>query len=115
MVHRRVFNLERDIKSTTWMIDRVKHDDVYAQNLYAAFCNHEFMPEDVWGILTNVRWSCAWRYAANIISEIREESDHTRWYCSGVQLINSGFVPESVIVPIIETDIKNLGWIIDPN
>lgn len=114
MSHRRVYNLERDIKSTWWIIDRIRRDEIYAQNLYAAFCNHEFVPEDVWGILTNVRWSCPWHYAATMVAEIREEYDPSKWYCSGVQLINPRFVPESVIVPEIEKDIKNIGWLVQP-
>ena len=113
MGSRRVYNLERDIKLTNWIVDRVRHDDVYAQNLYAAFCNHVFMPQDVWGILNNVVWHCQWRYAAGIIGEIREEPDEF-WYCSGLQLINPGFVAESVITDEIENHIKKIGWIIDP-
>lgn len=111
MSYRRVYNLERDIKATDWLVYRVRHDEVFAQNLYAAFCNHEFVPKDVWGILTNIRWSCQWHYAAGLIGEIREESAN-RWYCSGIQLINSQFVPESFVVPEIEETINVIGWIV---
>jgi hypothetical protein len=106
-----VFNLERDVKRTWWMVDHIRHDQVYAQNLYAAMCNNTFGPYDVWAILKNVTWDCTWRYAANIVAEIRE--DHFEdWYCSGVQLLNPDFVPESVIVPTIENDLEKLGWIV---
>lgn len=106
-----VFNLERDVKRTWWMVDQIRHDQVYAQNLYAAMCNNVFGPYDVWAILKNVRWDCTWRYAANMVAEIREDS-LDQWYCSGVQLLNPDFVPESVIVPAIETDLEKLGWIV---
>ncbi len=106
-----VFNLERDIRRTWWMVEKVRSSDVYAQNLYAAFCNNEFAPKDTWAILKNIKWSCGWRYASTMVAEIREDSDFNDWYCSGVQLRNQLFVPESVIVPEIETDFDQLGWI----
>jgi hypothetical protein len=106
-----VFNLERDIRRTWWMVEKVRSSDVYAQNLYAAFCNNEFAPKDIWGILKNVKWSCSWRYAGTMVAEIREDSDFNDWYCSGIQLTNQLFVPESIIVPEIETDFDQLGWI----
>jgi hypothetical protein len=107
-----VYNLERDIKKTWWMVDKVRRDEVYAQNLYAAFCNNEFVPKDIWGILKNVRWSCTWRYAGGIVAEIREDSDYMDWYCSGINLYNELFVPESCIVPVIAEDLDQLGWLV---
>lgn len=106
-----VFNLERDIKKTWWMVEHIRTNEVYAQNLYAAFCNNQFGPYDVWAILKNVTWECSWSYAANMVAEIREDL-FDRWYCSGVQLINPDFVPESVIVPTIERDLEKLGWLV---
>ena len=109
---REVWNLERDVRRTWWMVDKIRRDDVYAQNLYAAFCNNEFAPKDLWGILKNVTWSCSWRYAGTIVAEIREDSDLHDWYCSGIQLINECYVPESFVVPEVEKDLDNLGWIV---
>ena len=112
MIHRRLYNLERDIKSTEWILVRVRHNEVYAQNLYAAMCNHKFVPVDVWGVLTGIYWYCEWLYAASMIAEIREEETR-KWYCSGVEILNPGFVAESVIVPEIEQDITDIGWRIE--
>lgn len=106
-----VFNLERDVKATWWMVDRIRQDQVYAQNLYAALCNNYFGPYDVWAILKNIKWNCGWRYAANMVAEIRNDELDT-WYCSGVQLVNPDYVPESIIVPVIEKDLEKLGWIV---
>jgi hypothetical protein len=114
-MNRKVFNLERDIKSTWWIIDKVRRDEVYAQNLYAAFCNNEFAPTDMWAILKNITWTCTWRYAGNIIAEIRDEGDYLNWYCSGIQLTNPGFVAESVIVPDVQHDLDNIGWMVISN
>ena len=108
----RIYNLERDIRACWWIVDKVRRDEIYAQNLYAAFCNREFASKDVWGILTNVRWSCSWRYAAAMVAEIHEASDYMDWYCSGINLYNELFVPESCIVPVIAEDLDQLGWIV---
>jgi hypothetical protein len=80
---RKVFNLERDIRSTDWIISKVRHREIYAQNLYAALCNNEYVPQDVWGILKNIHWDCTWRYAASIVADIREDDSYIDWYCSG--------------------------------
>jgi hypothetical protein len=106
-----VFNLERDIRRTWWMVERIREDTVYAQNLYAACCNNVYGPHDVWAILKNVTWSCGWRYASNMVAEIcgRQYSD---FYCSGVQLYNPDYVPESVVTPAIRKDFENIGWIL---
>jgi hypothetical protein len=106
-----VFNLERDVKKTWWMVDQIRQDQVYAQNLYAALCNNYYGPYDVWAILKNIKWNCSWRYAANMVAEIRDEFCDD-WYCSGVQLMNPNYVPESVVVPAIERDLEKLGWIL---
>jgi hypothetical protein len=110
---RRVFNLERDIRSTFWIINKVRRQEIYAQNLYAALCNNEYAPRDVWGILTNVHWDCTWRYAANIVAEIREDDSYIDWYCSGTGFQGTdftGFVEESYVTPEIEDDFNLIGW-----
>ena len=111
-MQQQIFNLERDIRKTWWMVDKIRQDTIYAQNLYAAFCNHQFASKDIWGILANKTWNCSWRYAAVMVAEIHEDSDYTDWYCSGIKLYNDLFVPESFIVPAIETDLAELGWVI---
>lgn len=45
-------NMEYDLRSTKWIIDKTKADDVYAQHLYASMCNNDFTKNDVWPILT---------------------------------------------------------------
>jgi hypothetical protein len=36
-------NMEYDLRSTKWICDKVKSNKTYAQNLYAAMCNMEFV------------------------------------------------------------------------
>ena len=112
---RKVFNLERDIRSTDWIITKVRHREIYAQNLYAALCNNSYVPEDVWGILKNITWDCNWRYAADLIADIRQDDSYIEWYCSGTGFIGTdftGFVEESFVTDEIEMDINNIGWIL---
>lgn len=112
---RRVYNLERDLRSTNWMIDKIRTKEIYAQNLYAALCNNEYAPKDVWGILKNIHWDCSWRYAASLIAEIREDESYLDWYCSGTGFQGvdfTGFVEESYVTPEIESDFDQIGWLL---
>jgi hypothetical protein len=112
---RRVFNLERDLRSTDWIITKIRHQEIYAQNLYAALCNNEYAPKDVWGILKNIHWDCSWRYAAGLIAEIREDESYLDWYCSGTGFQGTdftGFVEESYVTKEIQQDFDNIGWLL---
>ena len=114
-MHRRIFNLERDLRTTWWLVEKVQAKDAYAQHLYATLCNNEFAPRDTWAILQNIKWSCTWRYAGGIIADIRGSGDYLDWYCSG--MFNEGAVDwemadEGVIFPEIEHDINSIGWLV---
>jgi hypothetical protein len=112
---RKVFNLERDIRSTDWIISKVRQQEIYAQNLYAALCNNEYVPEDVWGILKNIHWDCTWRYAASLVAEIREDDSYIDWYCSGTGFQGTdftGFVEESYVTEEVEYDFNQIGWLL---
>lgn len=113
---RKIFNLERDIRTTDWIVHRIRHEDIYAQNWYAALCNNDFVPKDVWGVLTNITWNCTWRYAADLISDIREDESYQDWYASGTGFRGvdfCGFVEESFVTEEIEHDINNIGWLLN--
>jgi hypothetical protein len=115
-----VDNLEYDLRTTQWIVDKVKSSDQYAQNLYAALCNNDFQRAEVWPILTDKFWSCSWRYAGGIVANMREEGDYINWYCSGIGdgLGNGdsdgtkGYVGESVVTDEIKDDLAKLGWIV---
>ena len=126
-------NMEYDLRSTQWIIDKVKSSEVYAQNLYAAMCNNDFTKNDVWPILTEKRWSCSWRHAGGIVADMQEKGDYIDWYCSGIRdskvldddefraltkeqqesyIQGKRFVPESVVTEEIREDLLKLGWIV---
>ena len=125
-------NMEYDLRSTQWIIDKAK-DDVYAQHLYAAMCNNDFTKNDVIPILTEKKWSCSWRHAGGIIADMQGKGDYIDWYCSGIRdskeldddqfqqltkeqqeyyIQGKKFVSESVVTDEIREDLLKLGWIV---
>ena len=126
----KVDNLEYDLVTTEWIIEKVKADKVYAQHLYAAMCNNDFQRNDVWPILTDKTWSCSWRHAGAIIANIRGEGDYLDWYCSGIVgedqeqwdilsddskkriLETKAHVAESDVTDEIRKDLLKLGWLV---
>jgi hypothetical protein len=112
-------NMEYDLLMSDYIAEKCK-DDKYAQNLYAALCNNEFIKNDVWPILTEKKWGCSWRYAGGIIADIREQGDYMDWYCSGMagglgngdEDGSKGYVGESVITEEIKDDLLKLNWLV---
>lgn len=125
-------NLEWDLRTTDWILEKVRSSESYAQNLYAAMCNNDFVKREMWPILKDQRWHCSWRYAGGIIAHMRQEGDYINWYCSGIRndslqddgleeltedqlkrkLIVDCFVSESVVTKEIEDDLYKLGWLV---
>jgi hypothetical protein len=126
-------NMEYDLRSTSWICDKVKSDDVYAQNLYASMCNNDFQRNDMMPILKGQTWSCSWRSAGGIVSDMREQGDYIDWYCSGIRDSSpieqsewdnltleeqqryketEAYVSESVVTDEIRSDLKKLGWLV---
>lgn len=113
-------NMEYDLRSTPWIIDKVRHSDTYAQNLYAAMCNTDFVKNDVWPILQGTAWYCSWRHAGGIIADMREKGDYIDWYCSGIgDGLGNGdldgekaYVNEGTITDEIRDDLLKLGWLV---
>jgi hypothetical protein len=50
-------NMEYDLRSTEWILAKVRASKSYAQNLYAAMCNNDFVKREMWPILKDQRWS----------------------------------------------------------
>lgn len=122
-------NMEYDMRSTKWFVEKVRTSDVYAQNLYAAMCNMRWQRHEVFPILKDEFWSASWRSAGGIVADIQGKGDYIDWYCSGMGGLNreyggdetneqwqarTGYVPESVVTKEIEEDLFKLGWIPSP-
>ena len=115
----RIHNLEYDLVTTEWILEKVRNSDSYAQNLYAAMCNNEFLKyTEVWKVLKEESWGCSWRYAGGIIADMQQKGDYIDWYCSGIGdgLGNGdadgtkGYVGEGVVTDEIREDLHKLGW-----
>jgi len=119
-------NMEYDMRVCEWMLAKVRERDGYAQNLYAAICNNDFIKLDVVPILRQDPdkdyWSASWRSAGGIVANMRQEGDYIDWYCSGIGdgLGNGdttgikGYVPEGKITDEIRNDLQQLGWAVVP-
>ena len=112
----KINNLEYDLRTTDWILEKTRKNKSYAQNLYAALCNNDFQKLDVFPILKEERWSCSWRHAGGIIADMVEEGDYIDWYCSGIQNSDDNpclnYIAESDITDEIRADLKTLGWAI---
>lgn len=126
-------NLEYDLLTNPWILEKARADEAYAQNIYAALCNNGFIKLDVIPILKEEEWSCSWRYAGGIVADMRQEGDYIDWYCSGirdsspldeedrqklteeqinrVENVCSKFAPEGKITKEIREDFQKLGWV----
>jgi len=132
-------NLEYDLRSTDWIVAKVRASESYAQNLYAAMCNNDFQRLEVWPVLKDETWSCSWRSAGGIVADMRGEGDYIDWYCSGIRDIGvyapakenetlteeqqarmkivDKFVAEGAVTDEIRADLLRLGWsvVTDPD
>ena len=63
-------NLEYDLLTTDWILEKVRNSESYAQNLYAALCNTSSQKSELVAILKDEQWSCSWRYAGGIIADM---------------------------------------------
>lgn len=112
-------NLEYDLRTSEFILNKVRNNDSYAQNLYAAMCNMQFQKLDVLPILKDEFWSCSWRHSGGIIANMQMKGDYIDWYCSGIGegLGNGdvdgskGYVSEGFVTDEIKEDLKTLGWI----
>ena len=126
-------NLEYDLLTTDWILEKARVSRSYAQNIYSALCNNEFQKLDVIPILTENTWGCSWRYAGGIVADMRQQGDYIDWYCSGIRdreqpseeewnnwtteqqneyTVNfSKYLPEGCISQEIIQDLKKLGWV----
>jgi len=127
-------NMEYDLRSTDWILEKVRESHVYAQNLYASMCNNDFQKNEFMPRLAGKTWSCSWRSAGGIVADMRQEGDYIDWYCSGIRngplpdnefqklsqeqqkhvLEYQAYVSESVVTDEIRSDLRRLGWDVIP-
>ena len=112
-------DLEYDLRTTEWILEKARNRDEYAQHIYAALSNMRWQKLEVFPILKNEFWSCSWRSAGGIVADMLQKGDYIDWYCSGIGdgLGNGdadgvkGYVPEGTVTEEIQEDFFKLGWI----
>lgn len=95
-------NMEDDLRSSLFVSNKCKESDKYSQNLYAALSNNSF-------VKFGKVWRCGWLRSGAIVANLREQGDHTDWYCSGFKNFD-GFVPEGNVTEEVRRDVGDLGW-----
>ena len=91
-------NLELDLVSNHTIVSKCIISDTYRNDLYSALCNNRFY-------YGNNEWSCSFRDAGDIISDIVGYGDYLDYYCSG---------NEGVVTDEIKQDLLTMGWTIKP-
>lgn len=117
-------DLEYDLRTTDWILEKARARNDYAQNIYAALCNMRWQKLDVMPILKDEYWSCSWRSAGGIVANMREQGDYMDWYCSGMggvatydlkegdeYMARMKYVPEATVTDEIKEDLNKLGWV----
>jgi len=124
-------NLEYDLVTTDWILEKVRNSETYAQNLYAAMCNNDFQKRDLWPILKEETWGCTWRSAGGIVADMLQKGDYIDWYCSGMGGLSmqwdedketfeewqarTKYVSEGTVTEEIRDDLFKLGWLVVDN
>ena len=120
-------DLEQDIWQDTEILNKIRTRDDYAQNLYAAFCNMQWCPREIFPAIRQDPkqdlWAASWRGAGGLIADWRGEGNYMDWYCSGMgglatydlkegdeYMAEHKYVPEGTITVEIEQDLNRLGW-----
>lgn len=125
----KINNLEYDLRSTGWILEKVRKSNLYAQHLYAALCNVDWQRIHEWPILKGESWGCSWRHAGGIIADMQCRGDYIDWYCSGIRselstedieklndeqksiyLESTLYLSEGIVSDEIREDLKKLGW-----
>ena len=114
-------DLEYDLRTTDWILEKARKSNAYAQNIYAALCNVDWQKLDTIPILKEERWSCSWRHAGGIVADMQQKGDYIDWYCSGIRggydlggALDDGpenYVQEGTVTEEIREDFQKLGWV----
>jgi hypothetical protein len=100
--------LEKQLADSLTISSKVKSSEVYAQNLYAAFCNMQWRKESD---LSQGLFAVTWRTAGGIVANLRGNGgSYSDWYCSGIGPKLEGKVPEGTVTDEIKQDLLELGW-----
>ena len=95
------YNLADELMNDPTVCEKVQTRPHYAQELYGALSNMQWIKREVMPFLRDERWSCSWRYAGGIVADIVGSGDYMDYYAGG----NEGTVTDE-----IKADLLALGW-----
>lgn len=102
--------LEQNIKNTKWLVQKIKKNQFYAQNLYAALCYHTFVKANAYDILCANHVTINSLAAAQLMIEFYPETIELDWIPTNVYKIAAGFVRPGYITSEVAQDLNQLGW-----
>ena len=127
------YDLVEDIRNSPEIMAKIRAEDKrYAQNLYAAWCNMQWCPRELFPALRQDPdkdlWSASWRSAGGIVADLRNKGeDYMDYYCSGMRgglsfdgkeddeyFERTGYVSESDVTEEIAKDLASIGWFAVP-
>jgi len=98
-------NLEADLRSTDWILKKVREDVSYARKVYNVLCKNTFVKNEILSILKDEKWRCSCKHAGEIVANMRQAGDYLDWYGS-----EQGY--ECIVNDEIREDFLKLGWVI---
>lgn len=117
------FDFEKDLSQCEFILAKLKADNNYAQNLYAACCNMRLVkvipadgevPSDAlrWMLtVDDYAWTASWRYVGGMIAELRNQGEcYLDYYCSAMTEENPQYVGEGSVTDEIRKDVRAMGW-----
>lgn len=96
-------SFQEDVLAANWLTEKIDADRQYAQRFYAGLCNTVLHKKEA----AAETYSCSWRMAGELISEVLGAGDYLDWYCSGSI---PGATPEGTVAADVKADIEKLGW-----
>lgn len=91
-------DLQIDLLNNSDIFTKCMNSEIYRGDLYSALCNNRFFYGDT-------EWSCSWRFAGGLVSDIVGFGDYMDYYASG---------KESIVTDEIRDDLLKMGWTIKP-
>ncbi len=98
-------NLEYDLRTTEWILEKVRNDYNYAVQLYSALCNNEWCKKELFEMIKGDYWSCSWRYAGGIVAHMQKHGTYMNFYAANKKNFSEGQITE-----VIAKDLEKLGW-----
>jgi len=110
---------DEDLKENAYACRKIAESELFAQHVYAAMCNQQYYQHGVDQTTTDA-WSFTWRYAGEVIADIRNthlhekensdiREDYLHWYCSGMGFLD-GAVDEGVVTDDVRKLFAEMGW-----